>query len=180
MSVNDDVSAAVEEPRPGTCTPADDALAEQWHRLMRDYARMSCSLDRALSAHGLTSSEFEVLEQLARARDVDGAALPVTGVAGGTASGGAASGGAACGQVRMSDLAEHVHLSQSALSRLVARLEKDGLAVRSMCESDRRSVFTTITQEGERRYRDARPTHRAVLRAESADCEMREYLCGEA
>lgn len=26
-----------------TCTPADDALAEQWHRLMRDYSRMTCA-----------------------------------------------------------------------------------------------------------------------------------------
>ncbi|BDH58903.1 MarR family winged helix-turn-helix transcriptional regulator [Tsukamurella sp. PLM1] len=139
----------------GSCTPADDALADQWHRLMRDYSRMSCALDRALAAHGITSSEFEVLEQLARARSEDDA------------------------KVRMSDLADHVHLSQSALSRLVARLEKDGLATRTMCESDRRSVFTAITDLGEQRYRDARPTHRSVLRAESADCEMRDYLCGE-
>ncbi|WP_415848742.1 MarR family winged helix-turn-helix transcriptional regulator, partial [Tsukamurella ocularis] len=118
-----------------TCTPADDALAEQWHRLMRDYSRMTCALDRALSAHQLTSSEFEVLEQLERARS------------------GALDGGE---KVRMADLAEHVHLSQSALSRLVARLEKDGLATRSMCESDRRSVFTAITDSGRARYDAAR------------------------
>lgn len=153
MSVNEDVAA---EKAPGAeCSPADDALAAQWHRLMRDYARMTCSLDRALSAHGLTSSEFEVLEQLARAQAGD------------------------AGKVRMSDLADHVHLSQSALSRLVARLEKDGLATRTMCESDRRSVFTAITDAGQDRYEAARPTQRTVLRAESAECEMRDYLCGE-
>ncbi|NMD57857.1 MarR family transcriptional regulator [Tsukamurella conjunctivitidis] len=125
---------------------------------MRDYSRMTCALDRALSAHELTSSEFEVLEQLERARAHE------------------ADGG---GKVRMADLAEHVHLSQSALSRLVARLEKDGLATRSMCQSDRRSVFTAITDEGRQRYDAARPTQRAVLRAESAECEMREYLCSD-
>lgn len=135
-----------------TESEADEALAAQWHQLMRDYSRMSCALDRALSAHDLTSSEFEVLEQLARA-----------GAAG----------------LRMADLAERVHLSQSALSRLVARLERDGLAARSMCSSDRRSVFTTITDEGGRRYSDARPTQRAVLRAEVATCRVGEYLCGE-
>jgi DNA-binding MarR family transcriptional regulator len=135
----------------GTDThPDDDALAAQWHRLMRDYSRMSCALDRALGAHGLTSSEFEVLEQLA-----------------------------ATGKLRMADLAEHVHLSQSALSRLIARLERDGLAQRSMCTSDRRSVFTEITDAGRTRYTQARPTQRAVLRAESATCSVREYLCGE-
>lgn len=151
MSVKGDVAPVDTIP----CTPADDALAEQWHRLMRDYARMTCALDRALAAHELTSSEFEVLEQLELARAGDRA------------------------KVRMADLAEHVHLSQSALSRLVARLEKDGLATRSMCESDRRSVFTAITDDGRARYDAARPTQRAVLRAESAECEMREYLCGE-
>ncbi|MBS4102649.1 MarR family winged helix-turn-helix transcriptional regulator [Tsukamurella paurometabola] len=154
MSVKGDVVPADAR----TCTPADDALAEQWHRLMRDYSRMTCALDRALAAHELTSSEFEVLEQLERARS------------------GALDGGE---KVRMADLAEHVHLSQSALSRLVARLEKDGLATRAMCESDRRSVFTSITDSGRERYAAARPTQRAVLRAESAECEMREYLCGD-
>ncbi|AUN41762.1 MarR family transcriptional regulator [Tsukamurella tyrosinosolvens] len=154
MSVNGDVVPIDTSP----CTPADDALAEQWHRLMRDYSRMTCALDRALAAHELTSSEFEVLEQLERARS------------------GALDGGE---KVRMADLAEHVHLSQSALSRLVARLEKDGLATRTMCQSDRRSVFTSITDSGRERYDAARPTQRAVLRAESAECEMREYLCGE-
>nr|WP_231703059.1 MarR family transcriptional regulator [Tsukamurella asaccharolytica] len=125
---------------------------------MRDYSRMTCALDRALAEHELTSSEFEVLEQLERART------------------GALEGGE---KVRMADLSEHVHLSQSALSRLVARLEKDGLASRTMCQSDRRSVFTSITDRGRARYEAARPTQRAVLRAESAECEMREYLCGE-
>ncbi len=158
MSAHGDVAAATEPPTP-SCTPADDALAEQWHRLMRDYSRMTCSLDRALAAHELTSSEFEVLEQLKRAALNDGAND--------------------AGKVRMADLAEHVHLSQSALSRLVARLEKDGLATRTMCESDRRSVFTAITDAGRQRYDEARPTQRAVLRAETAGCEMREYLCGE-
>ncbi|GAB3129219.1 MarR family transcriptional regulator [Tsukamurella serpentis] len=139
-------------------TVDDDALAEQWHRLMRDYTRLSCALDRALAAHDLSSSEFEVLEQLARADCAK--ATP-------------------SGKVRMSDLAEHVHLSQSALSRLVARLEKDGLATRSMCENDRRSVFTRITEAGAERYHQARPTQRAVLRAEAAECGIREYLCGQ-
>ncbi|WP_019202416.1 MarR family winged helix-turn-helix transcriptional regulator [Tsukamurella sp. 1534] len=155
MTVKGDVAHDTDSPAtssPGADSHADEVLAAQWHQLMRDYTRMSCALDRALSAHDLTSSEFEVLEQLARA-GADG--------------------------LRMADLAERVHLSQSALSRLVARLERDGLAARSMCANDRRSVFTTITEEGGRRYLVARPTQRAVLRAESAGCRVGEYLCGE-
>jgi DNA-binding MarR family transcriptional regulator len=38
---------------------------------------------------------------------------------------------------------------------------------RFMCDDDRRSVFATITAAGRKRYVQARPTQRAVLRAEA-------------
>ncbi|MBD1321011.1 MULTISPECIES: MarR family winged helix-turn-helix transcriptional regulator [Gordonia] len=125
-----------------------DALAAAWHDLSVRYHRVSCALDRELQAnHKISASEFEVLELLWAADEHS---------------------------LRMSELAEHVHLSQSALSRVVARLEKDGLASRTMCESDRRSVFAQLTESGEDRYRRARPTQRAVLADHSLGC--RELL----
>jgi len=121
----------------------DDDLAAAWHDLMGSYHRITCVLDRELLArHDVTLSEFEVLQQLH-----DGE----------------------CGAVKMSELGERVHLTQSALSRLVARLERDGLVSRAMCEEDRRSVFAQITAEGAKRYEQARPTQRAILREQSAD-----------
>jgi len=66
---------------------------------------------------------------------------------------------------RMQDLAEAVHLSQSALSRVVARLEADGLVVRAMCAEDRRGIFACLTDAGRERHAAARPAHRAVLAA---------------
>ena len=63
----------------------------------------------------------------------------------------------------MQDLAEAVHLSQSALSRVVARLEADGLVVRAMCAEDRRGIFACLTDAGRERYAAALPAHRAVL-----------------
>jgi DNA-binding MarR family transcriptional regulator len=45
----------------------------------------------------------------------------------------------------MQELAEAVHLSQSALSRVVARLEADGLVVRTMCASDRPRHLRCLT-----------------------------------
>ena len=111
---------------------SEDQLAAAWRDLSIRYNKVLCSLDRELQAkHGLSSSEFEVLELLAEADDH---------------------------QARMSELASRVHLSQSALSRVVGRLEKDGLVVRTMCSSDRRSVFATLTASGEQRYAQARPT----------------------
>jgi DNA-binding MarR family transcriptional regulator len=56
-----------------------------------------------------------------------------------------------------------VHLSQSALSRVVARLESRGLVVRCMCPDGRRRVFVDLTDDGRSRYGAARPTHRRVL-----------------
>ena len=53
-----------------------------------------------------------------------------------------------CGEYRMSDLSGDIHLSQSALSRAVARLERDGLVERSMCDDDRRAVFVCLTKKG--------------------------------
>jgi DNA-binding MarR family transcriptional regulator len=68
----------------------------------------------------------------------------------------------------MQELAEAVHLSQSALSRVVARLEADGLVTRAMCSTDRRGIFACLTEAGRERYAAARPAHRAVL-AEALD-----------
>jgi DNA-binding MarR family transcriptional regulator len=118
----------------------DDELARAWQELMSRYHRVSCVLDRNLQTeHGISGSEFAVLEQLAESGPEH--------------------------SMRMHDLGEHVHVTQSALSRLVARLEADGLVNRSMCTDDRRSVFTCLTPAGLDLYRAARPTQRQILRS---------------
>ena len=115
----------------------DTALVESWRELMDRYARAVGSLERRLEEeHGLGVSEYEVLERLA-APDKD--------------------------QRRMQELAEAVHLSQSALSRVVGRLEADGLVTRGMCAEDRRGIYACLTDAGRARFEAARPTHRAVL-----------------
>ena len=118
----------------------DDDLASEWHDLMGQYHRITCALDRRLTAeHGLTVSEFEVLQQLY----APGPDFP---------------------QLRMNELCERVHLSQSAFSRLITRLEHAGLVERATCAEDRRSAYTRITAQGAERYLEARPTQRAILR----------------
>jgi DNA-binding MarR family transcriptional regulator len=56
-----------------------------------------------------------------------------------------------------------VHLSQSALSRLIGRLEQHGLVQRSLCDLDRRGIYVCLTEAGRRRHAEALPTQRAVL-----------------
>ena len=63
----------------------------------------------------------------------------------------------------MQELGDAVHLSQSAISRVVARLEEHGMVTRGMCAEDRRGIYVCITDAGRERYRSARPAHRAAL-----------------
>ena len=117
-------------------TKADDALVDTWRGLLDSHARAHGALERALKEHDLGVSEFEVLERLAHDSEE---------------------------QRRMQELGQAVYLSQSALSRVVGRLEQDGLATRGMCPEDRRGIFVCITDAGRERYDAARPAHRAAL-----------------
>ena len=122
----------------GTVDPSQDdtRLVETWRELLDRHARTTSALEHSLHEHGLGVSEYEVLERLATGEK---------------------------DERRMQDLAEAVHLSQSALSRVVARLENDGLVARTMCSEDRRGIFACLTDAGRERYAEARPAHRAVL-----------------
>ena len=51
-------------------------------------------------------------------------------------------------RLRQVDLAERVLLSNSGISRLVDRIEKDGLVDRVSCPSDRRSFHVQLTDAG--------------------------------
>jgi DNA-binding MarR family transcriptional regulator len=122
-----------------TVDKGERALEREWREILAIHARTACELDRELHQYGLCASDFEVLDVLA-GDPVDGGC-----------------------SFRVQELADRVHLSQSALSRLVARLEKEGLVDRGICPEDRRGVYVAITDTGRRRYEDARPGHRAVL-----------------
>jgi DNA-binding MarR family transcriptional regulator len=112
-------------------------LVDEWRALLDRHAAVSTALEKALQArHQIGLSEFETLDRLVDAN---------------------------CGNYRMNDLSGDIHLSQSALSRAVARLEREGLVKRSMCDDDRRGVFVCLTDKGQRLYDQALPTHRAVL-----------------
>jgi DNA-binding MarR family transcriptional regulator len=49
--------------------------------------------------------------------------------------------------------------AHAQVTRLIDRLERDGLVERISCESDRRGQWASLTDAGERRLRDASPTH---------------------
>jgi DNA-binding MarR family transcriptional regulator len=66
--------------------------------------------------------------------------------------------------MRMCDLADSVHLSRSGLTRLVDRLEREGLLCRACCTADARGSYAVLTEDGEHRLAEARPTHLAGVR----------------
>ncbi|WP_324787829.1 MarR family transcriptional regulator [Streptomyces sp. H51] len=118
---------------------ADARLEERWRDILSVHARTMCEIDRALHPHGLGASDFEVLDILA-------SEAPARG-----------------DHCRVQNLVGRVHLSQSALSRLIGRLEKDGLVERSACTEDRRGVWVALTARGREVHARALPLQRAAL-----------------
>src|ERR1700693_2091468 len=116
---------------------SQDSVVTAWRQMAGCHAAACAALEGELGERrGLGVSDFEVLERLAESEGR---------------------------KFRAQDLAEAVHLSQSALSRLVDRLTRHGLVERCGCEGDRRGVYVVLTEAGERRHTEAVPTHRGIL-----------------
>lgn len=87
-------------------------------------------------SHGLSLPAYAVLLRLAEAPD---------------------------GRVRLHDLTGDALMTRSGVTRLVDRLEADGLLERQVCPSDRRGAYAALTAEGRRRLRRAAPVHLAGI-----------------
>jgi len=116
-----------------TATTLSDTESRAWVGLLHAYASLVKQLDTELiAAHGLSLSAYEVLWRVAATDN---------------------------GRLRMTDLAELVLLSPSGLSRLVDRLESDGMIERVACPTDGRAINATITELGRERLVEAQGTH---------------------
>jgi DNA-binding MarR family transcriptional regulator len=125
---------------------ADLSAAElaAWRGMLRVHASLMRSLDADLSlAHGIGLRSYEVLLHL---DDAPGRRL------------------------RMSGLCGSVLLSASGVSRLVDRLERDGLVRRERCSEDGRGFWAVLTPAGHERLAEARPTHLAGVRRLFLSC----------
>ncbi len=80
----------------------------------------------------------------------------------------------------MTDLTSDIYLSQSALSRAVARLEGDGLVHRNMCDNDRRAIFVCLTDAGRSTRRPAPRTARCWARTRTRPPEPAGVRAGQA
>jgi DNA-binding MarR family transcriptional regulator len=104
-----------------------------WRGMLRVHSALVKALDAELLAeHDLPLSSYEVLITLQAAPDR---------------------------RRRMAELADSVLLSRSGMTRLVDRLERDGLLERDTCTSDGRGCYAVLTDAGEALLARARATH---------------------
>ncbi|MEO3793635.1 MarR family transcriptional regulator [Nonomuraea sp. B10E15] len=114
-----------------------------WRMLQRAQVRITRHLEaELLVAHDLPLASYDVLMQLAEAPER---------------------------RLRMNDLAERVLLSRSGLTRLIDRLQRDGLVAREACADDARGLFAVLTERGEARLAEATPTYLRGIRTQFLD-----------
>ena len=116
---------------------------QAWKALVATATGVLATLDRELqSAHGLSLAEYEVLAHCSEQPQ---------------------------GSIRMSDLAQAIHLSPSGMTRRIDAMVRRGLVRREACPTDRRASNVLLTDEGAAALRDAAPTHLRGVRAHFID-----------
>ncbi|HJQ01062.1 MAG TPA: MarR family winged helix-turn-helix transcriptional regulator [Jatrophihabitans sp.] len=134
-------------------SPKDWRLAA-WRSFLRTHSHLLRLLEHDLQTHHkIALGSYDVLVQLAEAPD---------------------------NRLRMSELAEAVLLSRSGLTRLVDRMQRDGLVARAPDPEDARGLFTVLTEHGRDALRDAARVHLAgisrLVFGRVSDAELRQLL----
>jgi DNA-binding MarR family transcriptional regulator len=117
----------------------ENEYLDNWLSITNIQMSISNELESALQKnHTLSLKEFYVLYYLSKTSDK---------------------------QLRLQQLQEMVGLSQSAISRLVGRLEAKscGALQRHICEDDRRGIYTRLTPLGEEKLERALNTFHKIL-----------------
>jgi MarR family transcriptional regulator, 2-MHQ and catechol-resistance regulon repressor len=113
-------------------TLRDDPRITAFGLLAETFLGLSHKLEQQLAEHDLKPLEFEVILRLGRSPDAS---------------------------LRMTDLAAQAHITTSGVTRVVDRLEHDGLVRRRACETDRRGSFAQLTEAGQKRLDAILPGH---------------------
>jgi DNA-binding MarR family transcriptional regulator len=99
-----------------------DAVVNAWARLIRARETVVAAVERDLKSAGLPPlASYDVLLELSRAK---------------------------AGRLRPFEIEKETLLAQYNLSRLLDRLEKEGLIRREPCEDDARGQWVVITEKG--------------------------------
>ncbi|AJI25876.1 MarR family transcriptional regulator (plasmid) [Priestia megaterium] len=123
-----------------TTNPKNELL-NNWISITNIQLRIANELERALQKnYDLSLKEFYVLYFLSQSSDK---------------------------KLRLQQLQEMVGLSQSAMSRLVGRLEAKscGVLQRHICEDDRRGIYTSLTEKGSEKLQGCLDTVYTILQS---------------
>lgn len=104
--------------------------------LLETCTGLSARFAAQFAEHKLSPVEFEVLMRLSRSPDY---------------------------QLRMTDLAAQTSLSTSGVTRVVDRMERDGLLTRNSCPTDRRISYAMLTPAGHARLNETLPGHLELI-----------------
>jgi DNA-binding MarR family transcriptional regulator len=116
---------------------------QAWRAYLVGTTLLTERLDRDLREHhDLSLPEYEILVRLSEAPDR---------------------------QLRMAVLADSLSHSRSRVTHTVARMEVEGLILRTSCPSDRRGVIAEMTDKGYEVLREAAHTHVAGVRQHLVD-----------
>jgi DNA-binding MarR family transcriptional regulator len=105
-------------------TSFDDARLTAMGLLVEVHCALTSRIDEVLRRHRVSGSDFDVLIRLARSRQQ---------------------------ALRLTDLAAQTNMSTSGITRVIDRLEREGLARRKACDNDRRAYLVRLTDAGEHR-----------------------------
>jgi len=127
------MAAMTADARDAAALSSRDPRLGAWRSFLTAHARLTRLLDEELRVeHGLSLAEYDALLQLAESPGQ---------------------------RLRMNRLADRVMLSRSGVTRLIDRLEADGLVERDACASDARGAEAVLTDDGLARLRAAARTH---------------------
>lgn len=111
-----------------------DAALKLWVVLSRAHASISAHAAAHAADHGLSLTEFAILEALFHR-----------------------------GRMVLGDIQRRILVSSGGITFLVDRLAEKGLVVRQECPEDRRARYVALTREGTRLIRELFPSHAQVL-----------------
>jgi MarR family 2-MHQ and catechol resistance regulon transcriptional repressor len=121
-----------------TIPSGTETALKLWVVLSRAYASIYAHASAHASEHGLSLTEFAILEVLYHR-----------------------------GRMVLGDIQRRILVSSGGITFLVDRLADKGLVVRQECLEDRRAKWVSLTKEGGRLIRDIFPSHARAL-AEAA------------
>ncbi len=147
-----DVDPVERAPLPGTAHPLEvseqtEAALKLWVVLSRAQAAVSAHASADVARHGLTLTEFAILEALYHR-----------------------------GAMLLGEVQRRILVSSGGITFLVDRLVAKGLVERQACPSDRRARYAALTPDGVGLLRRIFPEHAAMLERALGALEPHEQV----